>query len=179
MAAVPKTKHTRFFTAAPSKRYADGGHWINPKRLNEDFLKMLAKLNTPAGRKNGGFTEHSLRHFFKPIVLTAECPSPSWIPGKVTRSTCPRVLNIANSRIRRFSDSWKWCPLTPASRRPMPADGSLKEGFLMSTHLLTHTTLVMMAAMADACSAASGAGPNVSHDHADTREVPKLDKTWT
>lgn len=73
---VPKTKHQWFFTAGPSNKYPDGGHWTNTRSLNEDFLSILRHLDIPAGRKEGGFTVHSLRHFFKTFSINAGIPKP-------------------------------------------------------------------------------------------------------
>lgn len=59
-----------FFTALPSSKYPDGNHHINPRRINEDFKTVLAGLDIPAGKKQNGFTVHSLRHFFKTHCIT-------------------------------------------------------------------------------------------------------------
>lgn len=61
------------FEATPSRRYPQGGHWINPKRLNEDLQKILRRLELPAGR-DGGYTVHSLRHFFETMAVNAKVP---------------------------------------------------------------------------------------------------------
>ena len=61
------------FTAPPSPKYPDGGHWINTKRLNTDFVAVVKKLGLPAGRENG-LTIHSLRHFFKSFCLSHGVP---------------------------------------------------------------------------------------------------------
>ena len=75
--ARKKTSHTWFFTAGPSNKFPHGGHWVNPKRLNEDFLKNLRSLGIPAGRKKDGFTIHSLRHFFKTFCINTGIPKPA------------------------------------------------------------------------------------------------------
>jgi integrase len=62
-----------FFTATPSRKYPQGGHCINPKRVNDDFLKCLRKLDIRAGR-DGGYTFHSLRSSFKTICINAGIP---------------------------------------------------------------------------------------------------------
>jgi integrase len=56
------------FTAPPSRKYPEGGHWINMKHLNDEFVAILKKIGMPAGRE-AGFTIHSLRHFFKSFCL--------------------------------------------------------------------------------------------------------------
>lgn len=61
------------FTAPPSRKYPAGGHWINTKHLNDDFVKVVKKLGMPAGR-GSGYTIHSLRHFFKSFCLSHGVP---------------------------------------------------------------------------------------------------------
>lgn len=62
-----------FFTALPSKKYPTGEHYINVKRLNEDLLRILKRLKLPAGRE-GGFTVHSFRRFFRTSAVNAGVP---------------------------------------------------------------------------------------------------------
>ena len=102
---MPKTKHTWLFVASPSNRYPAGGHWINPKRLNEDFLKLLAVLNIPAGRRNGGFTVHSLRHFFKTHCIHAGVPKPvadTWQGHKIDMSVGAQYYKLSDLDSQRF-----------------------------------------------------------------------------
>jgi integrase len=73
---MPTGKRTWFFTAAASPRYPEGDHWMNPKWLNEDFLKLLDQIDLPSGRKDGGYTVHSLRHFFKTYCINSGVPKP-------------------------------------------------------------------------------------------------------
>ncbi len=70
---VPHGKEGLFFTAEPSRKFPSGGHHINPKHVNEDLIKLLKKLDMPAGRV-GGFTFHSLRSSFKTIGIHAGVP---------------------------------------------------------------------------------------------------------
>jgi len=53
------------FTMPASCRYPHGDHQLNVKRLNEAFERVVEQLGMPVGRKQGGFTLHSLRHFLK------------------------------------------------------------------------------------------------------------------
>jgi integrase len=62
-----------FFMAPPSNRYPTGEHHINVKRLNEDMLRILKRLKLPAGR-DGGYTVHSLRRFFRTSAVNAGVP---------------------------------------------------------------------------------------------------------
>jgi integrase len=71
---LPKQSGDWFFTAPASKKYPAGGHHVNMKHANEDFQKILKKLDIPAGKKDGGFTLHSLRSFFKTFCVNAGIP---------------------------------------------------------------------------------------------------------
>ena len=87
--------------------YPDGGHWINPKRLNEDFLKILEGMNIPAGRKNGGFTAHSLRHFFKTHCINCGVPKPvvdTWQGHKIDMSVGAQYYKLADADSQRFME---------------------------------------------------------------------------
>lgn len=89
--ARKKTNHKWFFTAGPSNKFPHGGHWVNPKRLNEDFLKTLRCLGIPAGRKKSGFTVHSLRHFFKTFCIMATMTVVVVMANNVAAATNDRV----------------------------------------------------------------------------------------
>ena len=102
---MPKTKFTYFFTASPSNRYPAGGHWINTKRLNEDFLKLLKKLKIPAGRKNGGMTIHGFRHFFKTHCIHCGVPKPvvdTWQGHKIDMSVGAQYYKLFDEDSQRF-----------------------------------------------------------------------------
>jgi hypothetical protein len=83
--------------AAGYLRDPDGDHHVNTKHVNEDFEKVLKKLNISVGKKNRGFTLHSLRSSFKTICINASIP-------------------------REVVDIWQG----HASRRPTAADGYYK-----------------------------------------------------
>ena len=102
---MPKTRFTYFFIAEASNRYPAGGHWINPKQLNEDFLRILDKLKIPAGRKNGGFTVHSLRHFFKTHCINCGVPKPvvdTWQGHKIDMSVGAQYYKLPDEDSQRF-----------------------------------------------------------------------------
>ena len=42
--------------------------------INEQFQELLKQLKIPAGKKNDGFTFHSLRSFFKTFCINAGIP---------------------------------------------------------------------------------------------------------
>jgi integrase len=62
------------FTEPASRKYPNGDHQINIKRLNEDFQKTVKRLGLVAGRKNDGLVVHSLRHFFETTCVNAGVP---------------------------------------------------------------------------------------------------------
>jgi integrase/recombinase XerD len=71
---VPKGQREWFFTALPSPRYPPDGHHLNLKHVCEDFTKVLKQLGISVGKKNGGFSLHSLRSSFKIICIHAVIP---------------------------------------------------------------------------------------------------------
>jgi integrase len=71
---LPASKGRWFFTAAPSCQFPEGGHHLNMRDVNEQFQKLLKALQIIAGKKNGGFTFHSLRSFFKTFCVNAGIP---------------------------------------------------------------------------------------------------------
>lgn len=105
IAAKSNGKQHWYFTAGPSKRYPNGGNWINPKRVNDDFLKILKKLELPAGRKDGGFTTHSLRHFFKTYCINCGIPKPVvdvWQGHKIDMSVGAQYYKLSDEDSQQF-----------------------------------------------------------------------------
>jgi integrase len=70
LAVLPKMTKPWAFTMPASTKYPESDHWINIKKLNEVFQKVLKSLGLPAGRE-AGFTLHSLRHFFETFCVNA------------------------------------------------------------------------------------------------------------
>jgi integrase len=71
---VPTGDREWFFTAPPSAKYPHGDNWLNTKLINESFLELLRKLGISAGLKSGGFTLHSMRHFFETFCTNEGIP---------------------------------------------------------------------------------------------------------
>jgi integrase len=71
--ALACNKSGWLFTALPSRKFPEGGHYISTKRINEDFLRVLTLLKIPAGQ-DGGFTVHSFRRSFKTICVNGNIP---------------------------------------------------------------------------------------------------------
>ena len=93
-----------FFTATPSEKYPDGNHNISTKHLNEDLLKLLKKLNLPAGRE-GGFTIHSLRHSFETICVNAGSPQrvvDTWLGHRSDTSMAANYYKLLDPDSQRF-----------------------------------------------------------------------------
>ncbi len=70
LARHPRSAGAWFFTAGRSAKHPAGGNWINPKRVNDQFQRLLRSLNLPTGRSSG-FVIHSLRHFFETHLVNA------------------------------------------------------------------------------------------------------------
>lgn len=104
-AAQAAGKHTWFFTAGASKRYPNGGNWINPKRLNEQFQTILSEAGIPAGRNQDGFTLHSLRHFFKTHCINCGVPKPVvdiWQGHKIDGTVGAQYYKLSEEESQRF-----------------------------------------------------------------------------
>ena len=102
---LPKKKRVWFFSAQPSERYPDGSHWINPKRLNDDFSKFLVRLKLPVGRKAMGFTVHSLRHFFETFCVNAGIPQrviDAWLGHSSDRSMASIYYKLSEADSQAF-----------------------------------------------------------------------------
>ena len=103
--ALPTANLKWYFTTSPSQRYPAGGHWINPKRLNDDFLKIVEQLGILAGRKTGGFTVHSFRHFFKTHCINCGVPKPVvdiWQGHKIDMSVGAMYYKLSDEDSQRF-----------------------------------------------------------------------------
>jgi hypothetical protein len=98
LAALPKSKHGWMFTTPVSDKFPCGGNRLNTKKLNAAFQKIVMKCGMPAGR-DGGYTLHSLRHFFETFTVTTAYLSASSTLGSDIEAT---------SRWRRPTTS---CPI--------------------------------------------------------------------
>ena len=101
---LPRNKSGWFFTALPSKRYPHGDHHMNVKRLNEDFVKLLKKLELPAGRDDG-FTIHSLRRFFRTTCVNAGVPervADLWLGHNDGKSMGSIYYDLSDEDSQRF-----------------------------------------------------------------------------
>ena len=73
LVALPKSAGAWLFTAGPSRKDPRGGRGIDPKRVNNQFARVVRSLGMPAGRESG-FVVHSLRHFFETYTVNAGVP---------------------------------------------------------------------------------------------------------
>jgi len=93
------------FTAPPSRKYPQGGHWINTKHLNEDFSKLLTKAGVKAGRKTGGFSIHSLRNSFETICVNTGIPQrvvDTWLGHRSDKSMASIYYKLSDEDSQRF-----------------------------------------------------------------------------
>jgi integrase len=104
LVALPKSSGPRFFTAKPSPKYPEGGHQIDTKTLNVDFVSLLKKLDLPAGRDNG-YTIHSLRHSFETICVNACIPQrvvDAWLGHASDRSMAAVYYHLSDEESQKF-----------------------------------------------------------------------------
>jgi integrase len=104
---IRATSKPWFFTEKPSRKYPAGNHWINTKRLNEDFEKLVRKLGVPAGQKDGGFTVHSLRRFFRTFTTNAGVPREvvdAWMGHRSDRSMASVYYKLSDDVSQQFME---------------------------------------------------------------------------
>lgn len=93
------------FTAPPSHKYPQGGHWINTKHLNEDFQKLLAATGVAAGRKTGGFSIHSLRNSFETMCVNVGIPQrvvDTWLGHRTDKSMASVYYKLSDEDSQKF-----------------------------------------------------------------------------
>ncbi len=78
---------------------------MNPKQLNEDFLTLVKDLKLPAGRKQGGFTLHSLRGFFETLCVNAGIPQrviDTWLGHRSDQSMAAVYYKLSDNDSQEF-----------------------------------------------------------------------------
>ena len=102
--ALPAHGHQWYFVAAPGSRYPAGGHWVNPKQVNDRFALVLKRLGMPAGRESG-FVVHSLRHFFESFTVNAGIPPRAidgWLGHRSDRSMGAVYYHLSDGESQEF-----------------------------------------------------------------------------
>lgn len=102
--ALPSGRREWLFTAGPSKKYPTGGHHINVKRLNEQFTRLVTRLEMPAGRE-AGFVIHSLRHFFETFAVNEGIPQrviDTWLGHRSDKSMAAIYYKLSDADSQSF-----------------------------------------------------------------------------
>jgi integrase len=102
--AIEGRKTGWLFTALPSRKYPLGDHHISTKHVNEDFVKLLKKLDISAGQ-SGGFTVHSMRRSFKTVCVNAQIPREivdAWQDHAHVRTPGDLYYTLPDSESQRF-----------------------------------------------------------------------------
>ena len=92
------------FTMPPSRKYPKGDHWINYKRLNEEFQEVIESLKMPTGRDHG-FTLHSLRRFFETHTVNSGIPQrviDGWMGHQFDRSMAAVYYRLRDEDSQSF-----------------------------------------------------------------------------
>ncbi len=100
----PRSNHEWFFTAGRSKKCPVGGNWINPKRVNDQFIRLLRGLGMPTGRAFG-FVVHSLRHFFETFTVNANVPQrviDAWLGHQSDKSMATVYYRLLDADSQTF-----------------------------------------------------------------------------
>jgi len=122
--ALLAPRHPWLFTMPASSRYPDGNHQLNVKRLNEGFEQVVRQLGLPAGREQGGFTLHSLRHFFETFTVNAGIPQrviDTWLGHRSDRSMASIYYRLSDA------DSQKFMTRVPFGPEHQPAAETAEE----------------------------------------------------
>ena len=101
----PQPTGSCFFSAEPSAKYPCGGHWINPKKLNERFQGVASRLELPVGRDKGGYVIHSLRHFFERVCVNAGIPQrviDTWLGHRSDKSMGSVYYSLSDMESQAF-----------------------------------------------------------------------------
>jgi integrase len=101
---VPKKPGPWLFSAEPSRKFPDGGHCINTKKLNDRFKELLERMGLPIGRA-GGFTVHSLRHLFENITVNAGIPQrvvDTWQGHRSDKSMAAVYYRLGDAESQEF-----------------------------------------------------------------------------
>ena len=101
---LPSGRRELLFTAEPSRKYPDGGHHINTKRLNEQFTRLVKRLDMPAGRA-AGFVVHSLRHFFETFTVNEGIPQrviDTWLGHRSDKSMAAIYYKLSDADSHSF-----------------------------------------------------------------------------
>ncbi|HTK75393.1 MAG TPA: tyrosine-type recombinase/integrase [Gemmataceae bacterium] len=80
---------------------------VNVKKLNERFLATLRHLGLQAGRGGGGYTLHSLRHFFETFTVNNRIPQrvvDAWLGHSSDKSMAANYYKLTDEESQRFMD---------------------------------------------------------------------------
>jgi integrase len=122
--ALPSHARPFVFSEPPSKKYPNGDHHLNVKRLNEAFQEVVKRLGFVTGRKNSGLVLHSLRHFFETIGVNAGVPQravDNWMGHAPDRSMASIYYKLDGDESQRFMKT------VPFGEGALAADTSKKE----------------------------------------------------
>jgi len=101
---LPAGRREWLFTAEPSRKYPGGGHHMNVKRLNEQFTRLVKRLDMPAGRADG-FVIHSLRHFFETFTVNEGIPQravDTWLGHRSDKSMAAIYYKLSDADSQSF-----------------------------------------------------------------------------
>jgi integrase len=118
---LTKSQGPWLFCAVPSRRYPNGDHWLNPKKLNDRFTALVRKLGMPLGRDTG-YTIHSLRHSFETIAVNAGIPQrviDTWLGHHADKSMAAVYYKLKDEDSQEFMNR-----LPFESRKPAAAAAS-------------------------------------------------------
>jgi integrase len=107
LSGVTVSGRSWLFAESASFTSAGNDRPVNVKKLNERFLATLARLGLPAGRKGGGYTLHSLRHFFETFTVNNRTPQrvvDAWLGHSSDKSMGANYYKLSDQDSQKFMD---------------------------------------------------------------------------
>jgi len=107
LSGLPIRGRRWLFTDSMSSTSTGDVRPVNVKKLNERFLATLKRLGLPAGRRGGGFTVHSLRHFFETFAVNSRIPQrvvDAWLGHSSDKSMAANYYKLSDEESQRFME---------------------------------------------------------------------------
>jgi integrase len=93
------TRSRTWYVSVHALERRDVPEQLDTNKLNEAFRSVLRSLSIPEGRKNGGFTLHSLRHFFETETVNQRIPQrviDNWLGHNADRSMGAQYYRLSD-----------------------------------------------------------------------------------
>lgn len=133
VSGLSKTAKSRpyFFCAPASKKYPNGDHPVDLRKLNVRFQRLARSLGIKTGRRDDGLVVHSLRHFFETRAVNSGVPQlvvDAWM-GHAGDASMSRVYyGRSDATSRRFMKRVRFVRKPKAQPVPSPTQPTSTQG---------------------------------------------------